>query len=375
MNSDPFGIDAGRLAEIRSKRANIATLLLEKNLDALLISRHDNIAWVTAGVVDVRVGMLREIGAASLLITREGTAHYLTTNNEALRLAEEEFVGLDFEPLVNPWYANDVRATAARIMGAGIIAGDMGQEGSQLLPIQSLRHELTEGEVARYRWLGARAAGAAAAVLPRFQPGMSESALQAMLAQELIGSGIMPSVYLTSTDARVRKYAHPVPRSGIFKHLGMLGFCARRCGLSVSLTRFVHFGPPSAELEDALAIAAQVSARLVAATHQGTTSGELFSVAMEAYASLGQPGAEQNHHQGGATGYLEREWLARPGGTERVTAQQAFAWNPNLHGAKIEDTVLLANEKIELLTATPELPVIKTPWNGAEYCSAGLLRI
>ena len=375
MNNDPFSVDAERLHEIAAKRMKIAALLQEKNVDAIVISRHDNIAWVTAGVVDVRVGMLREIGAASLLVTREGAAHCLTTNNEALRLAKEEFDGLGFTPHVNPWHANDLRATATRIVGSGVIAGDMGQDGLQTLNMQSLRHELTDGEAARYQWLGAHAAGAAAAILPRFQPGMSERAMQAMLAEQLIRDGIMPSVYLTATDARVTQYAHPVPRAGVLERLGMLGFCARRCGLTVSLTRYVHFGPPPAELDEAFAVLAQVSARLVAATQTGATSGDLFSVAQQAYTSLGHAGTEQNHHQGGATGYLEREWFARPGGAERVTAQQAFAWNPNMHGAKVEDTYLLKNGAMKLLTATPELPIVTTLWNGVEYRSSGLLRI
>lgn len=374
MNDDPFGVNAERLEEIAGKCARIAAFLHDKNFDAILISRHDNIAWATAGVVDVRVGMLREIGAASLLITRDGAAHYLTTSNEALRLAEEEFDSLGFEPHVNPWHANDLRATAVGIIGAGTLAGDMGQEGLPPLSIQALRHELTDSEAVRYQWLGAHAASVAEAVLPQFQPGMSECALQAMLAEQLIATGLMPSVYLTATDARIARYPHPVPRAGVLQRLGMLGFCARRWGLSVSLTRYVHFGPPPAELDEAFAVLAQVSARLVAATTPGTTSDELFSVAQQAYASLGCAGAEQNHHQGGATGYLEREWFARPGGTERVTVQQAFAWNPNLRGAKVEDTYLLKDGKMQLLTATPALPTTITSWNGTDFHSAALLR-
>jgi Xaa-Pro dipeptidase len=375
MNNDPFSVNANRLQEMDGKRAKIAAFLREKSVDAILISRHDNIAWATAGVVDVRVGMLREIGAASLLITREGAAHYLTTNNEVLRLAEEEFDGLSFTPHVKPWHANDLRATAAQIVGSGVIAGDMGQEGLQSLSIQALRHELTDGEAARYQWLGAHAARAAEAVLPRLQPGMSERTMQTMLAEQLIGAGMMPSVYLTATDARIAKYPHPVPREGVLERLGMLGFCARRWGLSVSITRYVHFGAPPAELEEAFAVLAQVSARLVAATRQGATSSDLFSAAQQAYAALGHAGAEQNHHQGGATGYLEREWFARPGGAEQVTPQQAFAWNPNMRGAKVEDTYLLQGGQMQLLTATPELPLVITSWNGAKYQSAALLQV
>ena len=55
--------------------------------------------------------------------------------------------------------------------------------------------------------------------------------------------------------------------------------------------------------------------------------------------------------------------------------QQAFAWNPNIRGAKTEDTVLVRNGAVELLTATPELPTVFTAWGGSEYRSAGVLRL
>ena len=176
-------------------------------------------------------------------------------------------------------------------------------------------------------------------------------------------------------DARALGYRHPVPRDGVLERLGMLSFCARRWGLTVAITRYVQFGTEIPEIEEQFAVVAQVNARLLAATREGTTSGALFAVAEEAYADLGCPGEERMHHQGGATGYFEREWIARPGGLEKVLSQQAFAWNPNLKGAKVEDTVLLRNGAVELLTATPELPTVTTSWSGVEYRSAGVLRI
>jgi antitoxin VapB len=374
MEIDMFGLNEERIAEAVQKRGQIAALLAEKRIDAVLISRHENIAWATAGLVDVHVGMLRESGAASLLVTRDGGAFYLTTNNEAARLAEEEFAGLGYESVVNPWFANDVPASIAKIVGSRKVASDMPQYGYEILLLQSLRYELTDGEIARYRWLGSHAAKAAVAVLRRVKPGLSEKSFQAMLAEQLIGQGIMPSGYFTAVDARVMGYRHAVPRAGVLERLGMLGFCARRWGLSVSITRFVQFGGKMEEFEERLAVVAQVNARLLGATHKGATSDALFTVAEEAYAALGYPGEERMHHQGGATGYLEREWIARPGGGERVGSRQAFAWNPNLKGAKVEDTVLMRDGVMELLTATPELPIVTTSWEGTEYHSAGVLK-
>jgi hypothetical protein len=50
-----------------------------------------------------------------------------------------------------------------------------------------------------------------------------------------------------------------------------------------------------------------------------------------------------------------------------VLPRQAFAWNPSITGSKIEDTALLVDGNIELITGTPRWPVIGH--------AAGVLRI
>lgn len=367
---EPLG---GERAELAEKRERLIRWMTERKLDAVVLSRHEDIAWATAGRADVRIGLLRETGCASLLFTKEGQSYCLTTNNEAARLETEEFAKLGFEPLLQPWYANDMAASIAKIAGAARVASDVSIGAEPAVSLLELRQSLTNGEVERYRRLGQDVAGIVAEVLMRIEPGMSERAAQAILAERLIRQGILPSVYLIAMDARARSFRHPVPRTGVLKHLALLGLCARRGGLTVAITRFVHFGAMPQELAEKFNAVAQVNARLLEATRAGATSDALFDVAQRAYASLGHAEEERMHHQGGATGYLEREWVARPGGTETVQTQQAFAWNPNLQGAKVEDTVLLRNGSIELLTGTPELPVVTTTSGAQEYRSAGVL--
>ncbi|MEO6923974.1 MAG: M24 family metallopeptidase, partial [Bryocella sp.] len=176
-----------------------------------------------------------------------------------------------------------------------------------------------------------------------------------------------------AVDDRVRNYRHAVPRDGVLDRFGMVNFCARRWGLCISMTRFVHFGPMPQELADKFAAIAIVNAKLTTATKEGKTSGELFDVVKNAYLDAGYEDEETMHHQGGATGYAEREWIARPGGTDRVQNEQAFAWNPSLQGAKVEDTILVTKDGFELLTPTPELPVVRTEIDGQTVESAGVL--
>jgi antitoxin VapB len=164
-----------------------------------------------------------------------------------------------------------------------------------------------------------------------------------------------------------------VPRGHRLKQYAMLNLCARKWGLVISITRFLHFGPLPTELAARFHSAAQVNAALLDATRVGATSAELFRVAQAAYAAEGFPGEEKFHHLGGPTGYGEREWVATPAGTETVVDNQAFAWNPSIRGGKTEDTTLLCNGHIECLTPTPELPMIQASANGNTYPAAGVL--
>jgi len=126
-------------------------------------------------------------------------------------------------------------------------------------------------------------------------------------------------------------------------------------------------------LSDGFEAAAKVNAALLHATRDGATGAQLFAVAKHAYAAAGLPGTEELHHQGGATGYGEREWVATPNGTEIVLDRQAFAWNPSAQGGKVEDTVLLQDGAIEVLTETTEFPAVETVVGGKSYSSSGVL--
>jgi antitoxin VapB len=358
--------------ELNAKHHKLVQWIGKQDLEGMLIRRHENIAWLTGGAVDVRVLTPGETGVAALLVTATGKRYYFTTENEAPRLHDEEFGKLDFEPVLFPWYADDTLETAQRLAGVHIGSDT---PGPGLIPVNlyPLRESLSESEIARYRWLGTQTADATVESLHEVEPGLSEYDLEALTAANLLRRGIMPSVYLFAVDDRIYKYKHAVARGARLKKYGMLNLCSRKWGLAISITRFVHFGALPAELEARFKSAAQVNATLLDATRVGATSAELFRVAQAAYAAEGFPGEENYHHQGGATGYGEREWVATPEGKETVVNNQAFAWNPSIRGGKAEDTVILHDGKIEWLTATSDLPVINATVNGKVYPAAAVL--
>ncbi len=359
-------------AELGAKHQQVLEWLRAENLDGVLLKRNENIAWLTGGAVELRVLTPNETGVAALLVTAEGARYYLTTANEAPRLHDEEFGALDFEPVIFPWYANDTEQTALQF-ARGQVASDTPIPGFAHINLYPLRAALQETEIARFRWLGAQTAEAVTEVLQQLKPGQTEFSMEGQVAEALLSRGILPSVYLMAVDERIVKYKHAVARGKKLEKYAMLNLCARKWGLTVSITRFAHFGPLPSDLAEKFHAAAQINAALLDATRVGATSAELFKAAADAYAREGFAGDEQLHHQGGPTGYWEREWIATPSGAEKVVNNQAFAWNPSIRGGKVEDTVLLRDGQIELLTPTPKLPSLPSSANGNSYPATGVL--
>jgi len=372
INGITLVTEAAWNAELDAKHDRLVEWLAAQGLAGILIRRNENVAWLTGGAVELRVLTPGETGVASLLVTAAGKRYYFTTENEAPRLHDEEFRALDFEPVLFPWYADDTTAAASKLAG-GPLGSDTPGPGLTPVNLYPLRAALSETEIARYRWLGAETADATVEALHQVEPGLSEYDLEAITAAGLLRRGILPSVALYAVDDRILKYKHAVPRGKRLKHYAMLNLCSRKWGLAISITRFIYFGTLPPDLAANFEAAAQVNAALMNATRPRATSAHLFSVAQAAYAAQGFPGEEQFHHQGGPTGYGEREWVATPAGTETVVNNQAFAWNPSIRGGKAEDTVLLCNGVIENLTPTRSLPQLLAITEGSAYTATGVL--
>ncbi len=369
--------------EIRQERATklerMHAWLDEQDLDAVLLRRNENLAWITAGAMDRRVVLASDTGVAALLVCRDGRRFFLAPNNEAARLRDEDLHGLEFEPVISPWSATADPGEIKRLVGSDAVAADLPGMLPREADLAPLRAPLANTEIARYVWLGDHTATVVGDVLVHLRPGVTEREMGARVAYGLLQRGIEPTVLLMAVDDRIRKYRHALPHTGRLERFAMINLCARRWGLAVSVTRFAYFGKMPQELRDRFWAAGEVYAALLDGTRAGATAAQLYARAQEAYRVAGFPGEEAHHHQGGATGYREREWLATPSGSETVVEPQAFAWNPSIQdpkvnqGAKLEDTVLLRAGKLEKLTPTPSLPTTNVSAGGATYTVADVL--
>ncbi len=350
-----------RHAEVDRKIDTLARAAADARLGGVLLLAHWNFAWLTAGGSN-RIDISREAGAGALLVRADGRRFAIANAIEMPRLQAEPLAGLEFEPIEFPWTDERadpalVRRHAAKLTG-GPLAADI--PAGDALPFETqlsrLRARLEPEEVARYRRLGADAGRAAGEALRTLRPGIAETEATREVAAALLRAGMRPLVLLAAADDRLLRYRHPIPTTTVWRERLMVAVGAERDGVSVSLSRLLAARPPDAEILRRLAAARQVFGALLDASTPGASAARLFHVAAETYAASGYPGEERRHHQGGACGYRSREWIAHPRSPEAVVTPAALAWNPTVTGTKVEDTCLVLDDGIEIITSSPDWP-------------------
>jgi Xaa-Pro aminopeptidase len=346
------------MTEVQKKIHDLRTLMSRYRLAGLRLRGVDWFSWLTGGGSSVVI-FTSEVGVAEVFLTLTD-AWILTSRIERDRLAQEE-VPMDFKVLAFPWQED--RATSHFIsgkLGDQPIASDRPQGRESHLPreIQFLKMTLSFDEVHRYRELGQLAAEAMTEALSRADPSWTEAELAGAGAEALWRRQIDPALVMVGGQRRSQLYRHPVATSEVLGNRAMMVFCARAHGLYANLTRFVFFQQPTDEEIYLYQLVAQVEAAAFEASRPGQSLSQVYMRMRQAYAEVGQPSEIDRHHQGGPTGYLSRELIATPDlhAYWKIENSMALAWNPSFSGVKIEDTVLVTPQGLEVLTWDSQWP-------------------
>lgn len=354
----------------------IRLILREKGLDAILLRKRRHFTWVTGGSYSHIVQTI-DSGVADLVIFPDKVV-CIATKMESARIAEEELQHLDCEWISPEWYEGHEAALRALCQGKKV-----GTDGSPeaaipdatdvSLELNQLAYTLVPEEIERYRWLAQTAARALESTCREITPGMTEYEIQALLASKVLPHGIQPHVILVATDERIFRYRHPIPTAKPLHNYAMIVICAEKWGLIANCTRFVHFGPLSAELTANKTKLASIDLTMNLTTRPGTAIQDVFDKGIQAYAQAGFPDDWRYLHQGGPTGYATREFLATPTVQGTVQLHQAFAWNPAIRGIKSEDTILVGETENEFLTHTGDWNYIEVEHEGKTYLRPDIL--
>ncbi len=350
----------------------------------VMLNAQHNFAWITGGANNA-IDTTRENGAATILVTKQGKRYTIANNIEMQRMLNEQVDANLFEPVEFQWQDEKAQPELVRLLAGDLAEGQVIADipFTSAPALESIfayqRFQLTDDEIERCRELGRDAAIAISNTIRVVQQGQTESEIANAMRHELGKKNISSVVTLVAADERIAKYRHPVPTDNRWNKTLLLVTCAKRRGLIASLSRMISIGEPSDELKRKTEAAAFVHASLQHATriavNPETLGSELYAVAADAYEKMGFADEINKHHQGGATGYRTRDWVAHPASTEQVFPDQAFAWNPSITGTKVEDTIVRNDGDIEVLTASPDFPKIETAIEGRSYFSHGILTI
>ncbi|UCF96670.1 MAG: aminopeptidase P family N-terminal domain-containing protein [Spirochaetaceae bacterium] len=362
--------------EIQEKKRRIRALLEELKLNGIYLKRQSNFSWLTGGGSNV-VGITVELGVAGLLITSDSEA-VICSNIEAQRMEKEEKLEEQGYKIYNFLWYEDREAEIVRELAGGIKLGaDYGFPEAEDISgkINALRYSLTPWEVERYREIGHLTSVAIEQTAQEIKPGDKECAVIGRLAERLWEHRLDYVTTFCAADERIAEFRHPIATEKKIGKRAMLCVNSRRQGLIVSLTRFVQFGPVPEEIRRKYDANVLIDCILMAHTVPGKPVVEAFRKGVAAYQQAGYPEEYKLHHQGGAIGYVGRDYKVNFQTKEIVRENQAFAWNPSISGSKSEDTMIATSEGPLLLSKPVLFPDLKVEVGGIEFSRPDILRL
>lgn len=344
----------------RDRIETLANLLQTESIPEIWLARPENFAWLTGG--DSKVVRTGAMGAAAAGFDGE-EIQIVTPNNEADRFREEEVQDpsawpVDIEVHSFDWHESDLPSEIDARSKSGAVV-DTPVAGIDTIDIGNLRSPLTAEDVEAYRTDGVDATIAVESVASELSPSTTEREAAGRLFDELFQRGFDVPVALVGGADRSQRHRHFTPKDEPLEEFAHLTVVAEREGRQTALTRTLAFDPP-AWLKERHDAACRVAATAIAATanaaKETASAGDVFAEIVDAYEAVGHPDEWRRHHQGGAIGFEPREWVATPDSDQPVLEPMAYAWNPTVKGAKCEDTVLVTDDSIDVLTETHDWP-------------------
>ncbi len=325
--------------ELQIKHDKIKKLLNEKNLDGVIFTTHSSFKWLSCG----RANDVLKNENASLVyffITPD-KKYFIASRSDSFRVMAEELDGLEYEAVLYNWYNESVFDAVKRLGNYKNIGSDFVSDSTVFIPneIASIRAELTEFEIGRYKKTCAEYTALLTDYCLSIKPGMTEIEIANGLLYAGANSHIRFAALMVGSDERISLYRHPTATNKKVKNYVLFATVVEREGVCANVSRSVYFGTVPEVLKTK-----QDTVNIIEATYQsystpGVTLGEIFENGKKAYKETGYAGEWENHLQGGISGYSPLEFLAFENSSVKIKENNIVVWNPTIKGAKSEDPV------------------------------------
>ena len=367
-----------RIEEITLKESRVREFMKKHSLKAVLLKTQANFCWLTGGGIN-EVTVADTLGVTSILVTEE-ERFIISDNIEAPRMIEDEGLAkFGFKLVQFEWYSGDEAKEVAKIVDPKLVGCDVAGFGYQCYEkeIKELRYSLLQSEIDRYLWLGHKASLAVESILAMAKPGMRECMVTGEVLRVLWYDRIDSICNQSAADDRSMKYRHAVATERTINKYLMLNVNARKWGLVTTITRIVYFGKVEETLRKQYNDNVYIECGMIAASKPGVKMSDMFKTTVDLYTERGYLNEWKLHHQGGAQGYRNRDYIIFPSSTETILENQCLCWNPTIagkkYGTKSEDAFIATKNGPIMVTSPVLFPTLSVRVRGIDFVRSDIL--
>lgn len=365
----------GRRVEIGIKLQRVYQMLEARQMEALLIQKHPNYSWMTAGGKSF-VANCFDNGAVALLVTRCGCYALCNVIETPRLIAEEQLPELGFEIIDYPWQENRLEQNVKKhVSSLDRVVSDTPLGSAKVKPewITPLRLQLTGNEIARYRYLGDKMSEGLEAYLHTVVPGMTEYEIAGGISKALWPYGIEQVMHLVSADERADRFRHALPTHKKLAHNLIVSINGRYKGLVVTVSRMVYIGTPGKAFVKQYEDCCEMECLTASKAAVGADELTLYETLRQAYIDKGYPNMFDKHGQGGCQGYWPREYMVTPTSHHPIMENQVYCFNPVVDGTKTEDSFIVTGHGPQMITHPVSFPKLTYTFNGCSMERPGIL--
>ncbi len=362
-----------RRVDVDEKHRRVAEFLDATGYEALVLGRADWVAWFTSGG-DLGESLGGDASTVWLYVNRHSRA-VLADNVQSARVFEEELGGLGFHLKERRWHEEPEATIAALARGKPVAADQAGlgrlvDERPRLLP---MRLSLTKLDRQRLRMLGRTLTLAVEATCRNFERDETEADLAGHLAHRLFREGVVPVDVRVAGDDRLARYRQPTFKAAPIRRRATIAATGRRHGLCASVTRTVALDPVGEAFRRAHGLAAMVDATCIFFSRPGQSVADVLKRGRRIYEKFGHPHEWTLDYQGSLTGYAPREVMIRPDSPWVLGPHTAVRWGPSVGAARSEDTIVIDQRGVEIVTEAQRWPKVDVLVKGFPISRPGIL--
>jgi len=342
------------LEDVKTKEARVRGFLEREGLDALVLGRQDNFAWITAGG-DNRVINNTDMGEGFVVISRDHK-WLVAYHMDGRRLVEEQAAGQGYELATLYWHQGSPADKIGELTRGKRVGADFTLPGARRYAseIVDLHYPFTDLDLARLRWVGRTSNAIITQVAHELEPGMTENQVAARLAYEYTLRGMLLDALMVGADERIMRYRHPLAGDRPIQRYAFLHPAARRWGLHANVTRLVHFGQPPEAVRAAHHAVTTVGAHVAKILAPGVRFADILAEEKRLYAGLGYAEEWNYHFLGGISGYTLVDPARCLNPEARVVERQSYGYFITITGAKFEELMILSEDGVEIASLPPD---------------------